>query len=107
MAYYANDLPIRFFHFSGFDSGANEAMILKYSKTKDIIKLRDKYVKLLEIATQKSNDNVPWSYNYYLSGEKINSEIRLKYRTDPTLQEKIYDPFLESNNSINNLLLSV
>lgn len=103
--YTSNEQPLRFFHFSGFDSGANEAMIMKYSNSKDVIKLRDEYVEKLR-KFGKQTKTIPWSYNYYLSGETIDPQIRRMYRENPNIFNNIYDPFFESNNSIRNLSFS-
>lgn len=89
------DYPLRFFHFSGFDSGANESMINKYCPDTDgvIYKLRNHYVKLCEEAGQNELGAYPWSYNFYSNGDPIPNSHRLIYRDDKELQIRFPNPF--------------
>jgi len=93
--FYANDEPLKFFHFSGFDSGANEGMINKYvpDRSDAIYTLRSEYVKDLDNAGQEEIGNMPWFYNTFSSGEKIERSSRIRYREDCVLQSKIQNPF--------------
>ena len=97
--YYANNEPLRFFHFSGFDSGANEGMINKYvpDKKNAVYTLRDKYVNELINYGQDSIGRTPWSYDYYTSGDKIDRESRITFRDHLELQYKYDNPFELSN----------
>jgi hypothetical protein len=97
--YLVNDKPIRFFHFSGFDSGANEGMINKYvpDRSNSIYPLRNQYVIELDKAGQKTIGETPWSYDYYFNGEKIDREARLIYRDNLELIYKYPSPFNENN----------
>jgi len=107
--YYSNDKPIRFFHFSGFDSGANEGMIRKYVKEEKnpVFKLRDEYIRLLNYYKQNEIGKLDWEYDFYKSGEKIDPNIRVIYRDNLRLQELIENPFLESNDKIKKKLNSL
>jgi hypothetical protein len=89
------DYPVRFFHFSGFDSGANALMIEKYSKRDNcaIYKLRRLYVDLIEGFGQKELGKVPWSYNYYSNNSSIKKHHRLLYRSQPRLQLLYKNPY--------------
>jgi hypothetical protein len=100
--YMVNDQPLRFFHFSGFDSGANEAMINKYvpNRKDPIYDLRDKYVLELEVMGQSELGGEPWSYDCYFSGERVETEARVIYRSIPELPFKYPNPFAESNESL-------
>jgi hypothetical protein len=94
-AYYVNDEPLRFFHYSGFDSGANEGMINKYvPNLKDsVYTLRDVYVKEMQDLGQNELGKIPWSYNYYHSGQQINRISRILFRDIPELWYKYENPF--------------
>ncbi|MFA5871107.1 MAG: glycosyltransferase [Parcubacteria group bacterium] len=100
--YLVNGEPLRFFHFSGFDSGANEAMVKKYvpNKKDPIYKIRKEYIAELDMAGQVEYGKYPWDYAYFTSGEKISDKIRLIYRSDEKLQEKINFPFNVSSGVI-------
>ena len=97
--YEVNKQELRFFHYSGFDSGANEAMINKYVPDKNniIYKLRDEYVtELLEMG-QEELGKIKWSYDYYSSGEKIDRISRLIYRDNMNIKNKYGNPFDQCN----------
>ena len=100
--YLVNGQPLRFFHFSGFDSGANEAMINKYVPDKNnvIYNMRDIYVSEMNGMGQDEIGKTPWAYNYYLSGEEIDRLARLVYRDDLALKYTLPHPFTSSNEAI-------
>lgn len=97
--YKVNNQALRFFHFSGFDSGANEAMINKYvpNKKDDIYILRDLYVNELKKMGQDVHGNIKWAYDYYESGEKIDRLARIVYRDNIMLRNEYKNPFNQSN----------
>lgn len=99
--YMVNGKPLRFYHFSGFDSGANEIMINKYvpDKSNSIYDLRKAYVKEMNNFGQADIGKTPWSYDYFDSGEKIDSQSRIIYRDNEELQYKYLNPFVLSNSS--------
>lgn len=95
---YANNEPIRFVHFSGFDSGANEAMVAKYvpDTSNPIWKLRDDYISMLHEKDQEEFGSLKWTYDYFKSGENIRPETRVFFRNDPH-STRFINPFNESN----------
>lgn len=97
--YYVNGQPLRFFHYSGFDSGANEAMINKYvPNLKDpIYSIRDIYVKEMNELGQADLGKLLWTYDYFNSGEKIERISRIIYRDIPELYYKYENPFKLNN----------
>jgi hypothetical protein len=97
--YIVNGEALRFFHFSGFDSGANEGMINKYvpDKINAIYKLRDGYVEELNKMGQEQLGNERWSYDYYNNGVKIDRQARIIFRDVLELPYKYQEPFNESN----------
>lgn len=98
--YLVNDEPLRFFHFSGWDSGANEAMVRKYVADLDnpVYELRRGYNKITEQCDNETYEKIPWSYGYFHSGEKISKESRIIYRTIKNLLDVDISPFDKSNN---------
>ena len=91
-----------FFHYSGFDSGANEAVFNRYVPDKEdyVYTLRNEYVQEMEDYGQNELGNHSWSYDYYSNGVKINKKVRIIYR-DKKLENKIdKNPFDLSDGEI-------
>lgn len=93
--YLANGHHLRFFHFSGFDSGANEGMVKKYCPDpKDpVFAIRDGYIKKLDGFGQKEIGDLPWSYDFYDNSERVKREHRVVYRASKELQGRFPLPF--------------
>jgi len=92
--YYSEGKRLAFYHFSGWDSGANEQMTVKYQQKKDEIHgLRKIYLDLLKREGQKEIGSLRWSFNYYDNGEKIKQEHRKVYTSSVFLQKKFSNPF--------------
>lgn len=67
-----NGQPLRFYHFSGFDSGAQEDMLGLYAKgNKVLYELREWYIQRQEEEEQSRYAKYPSKYNFYNNGEKI------------------------------------
>jgi len=92
---FVNGHPLRFFHFSGFDSGANEQMVSRYCPDpKDpVYQLRNDYISLQEEAGQSELGNTTWSYNSYSNGIKIKNKDREYYRFTTEMQYRYPNPF--------------
>jgi len=97
--YLVNEEPLRFFHFSGFDSGANEGMINKYvpDRNNAVYKLRDDYVVEMNRMGQAALGETPWSYSTFTSGEIIALDSRIKFRDIPEMPYRYPEPFGLSN----------
>ncbi|WP_240415741.1 glycosyltransferase [Paenibacillus periandrae] len=96
---WVNGQPLRFFHYSGFDSGANEGMINKYvpDRSNVVYALRDEYVRELNQVDQARLGHTKWSYDYYASGERIERDARFIYRDTPEIPYRVDNPFALSN----------
>ena len=94
-----------FFHYSGFDSGANEVVFNYYVPDKNnyIYKLRDEYIKEMNENGQLDIGNYEWSYDHYFNGEKIDKNIRIKYRDSKLFENIEVNPFSLSNNHFINI----
>lgn len=105
--YLVNDeYELVFFHYSGFDSGANETVFNYYVKDKKnvIYKLRNEYIEEMNVFGQATLGKYLWSYSCFNSGEKINNSIRRLYR-DSMYQDIIdVNPFDLSNNHIKTMI---
>lgn len=92
-----NGTPIKFFHFSGFDSGDQEIMLKKYARgNKGLFQLRQEYIKALERAGQAELGSLPCIYNYYSNGERITDDARRLYRSRMDLVEAFSSPSVVS-----------
>jgi len=87
-----------FYHFSGFDSGAQEIMLKEYGKHSPILfELRDWYIKQCSLSGQIEFGQIPCFYEFFDNGEKISKLQRILYRSRKDLQEAFPNPFDTSN----------
>lgn len=95
-----------FFHYSGFDSGANEEVFNYYVPNKKdyIYKLRDEYIKEMNNNGQKEIGKYPWSYDCYFNKEKVDRDIRIKYREKQLFKTIDTNPFALSNRHLKYIL---
>lgn len=95
-----------FFHYSGFDSGANETVFNYYVPNKKdyIYKLRDEYIKEMNANGQDKLGKHDWSYNNYFSGEAVDRNIRIMYRNINYFDKIDVNPFELSNAHLNELM---
>ncbi|WP_166016356.1 glycosyl transferase [Chelativorans multitrophicus] len=92
-----NGNPLTFYHFSGFDSGNQLAMLQRYgNEAPALYELRRWYID----ACAKHEASVPalgpWRYGFFDSGKTISTSQRRVYRERPDLQETFPDPFDDS-----------
>ena len=88
--------PLRFYHFTGYDSGAGPQVIESLTKdgSNSVVKeLWDWYSKELLDNGQRELGKLDGAYNYFNNGEKIASEMRTIYRARNDLQEYYPDPY--------------
>lgn len=80
--YTVNNIPLKFYHFSGFDSGDQESMLNIYSKGNPYLyELREWYIQKLKEEEQETYGSTPSVYNFYINGEKIEKIERTVLRT--------------------------
>ncbi len=92
--FYVNGKKLQFYHFSGFDSGAQKIMLELYAdKGSAAFKLRDLYIQKQKEAGQEKFVKFYSIYDVYDNGQKINNEERqlLNKRKD------VYDYFKDIN----------
>jgi hypothetical protein len=95
-----NGQPLVFYHFSGFDSGANMAMLLRYGREMPaLFQLRDWYIRKCAEFGSVEFGKRQWSYNEFDNGEVIKQEARRLYRSDLTLQQRFPQPFSTNGDS--------
>lgn len=95
-----------FFHYSGFDSGANQMVFDYYAPDKKnyIYKLRDEYISEMNRNGQNKIGNYKWSYDYYFNNKKIDRNIRIQYRDRKLFKTIDTNPFSLSNEHLNSIM---
>ena len=89
-----NGKPLVFYHFSGFDSGAQKAMLDRYGAHSPVLfELRDWYIARCEELGQSTLGKIDCIYNSFSNGERITSAHRILYRRRDDLMRRFPDPF--------------
>lgn len=89
-----NGHPLAFYHFSGFDSGAQETMLGVYgAQSPALFALRQWYVDECERQGQRTLGALPCVYASFDNGEPITRMHRILYREREDLQRAFPDPF--------------
>lgn len=88
-----NGQPLCFYHFSGFDSGAQKIMLDLYGKESPVLyPLRDWYVAECAAMGQDEYGTNPCSYDRFSSGRVVTKSHRFIYRKDPSLEKRFPNP---------------
>ena len=95
-----------FFHYSGFDSGANEVVFNYYvpNKKNYIYKLRDQYIDEMFFFGQNELGKHSWSYDCYFNGDKVDRNTRILYRDNKLENVVTNSPFAMSDEHIKSLV---
>jgi hypothetical protein len=89
-----NGQPLVFYHFSGFDSGAQEVMLERYGSHSPVFfALRDWYIQRCEEMGQGLLGKLPCIHGSYRNGERVPDTHRLLYRGRPDLMVRFPDPY--------------
>lgn len=87
-------VPLRFYHFTSYDSGDGLGMLMRYAADQTIAhELWDDYGKELVAAGQKDEKLRGWLYGQFDNGEKIPNEVRRLYRARKDVQQAFPDPY--------------
>jgi hypothetical protein len=90
--------PLSFFHFSGFDSGAQLVMAIKYGRDMPVVfALRNWYIRTCRESGQGRSGEQRWAYDFFDNGARITTLHRQVYRNEPCLQRLFPDPFAVAN----------
>lgn len=101
--FFVDGKALQFYHFSGFDSGAQEAMLIKYgASNKALLELRNWYIEKQDGFGQKELGQQPSVYAFFSNGEKISMEHRKLLRTREDLLQFFgrTDPFIVTDDYI-------
>jgi hypothetical protein len=89
-----DNLPLRFFHFSGFDIGTYEIMLNRHApRDKVLADLSRWYILEQERFGQRELGRRPGHYDFFGSGERIDRAWRIVYRESPELASRFPLPY--------------
>ncbi len=89
-----NGSPLKFYHFTGYDSGAGNVMTLKYGGGNQIVsEIWTWYGHQLAKHGQEALGKIKWHFDFFENGKKISQYARLLYRKRVKLQESFPNPF--------------
>lgn len=92
--YMAGQHPLRFYHFTGYDSGDGFGMLSRYAADQSVARaLWNDYGKDLDAAGQGQAAYRGWKYAHYDNGEAIPREARRLYRDRPDVQNAFPNPY--------------
>ncbi len=92
--FYVADVPLRFYHFTGYDSGDGLGMLMRYAANQAIAhELWDSYAQDLLAEGQGDACYRGWYYGQYENGEPIPPDARRLYRVRQDLQQAFPDPY--------------
>jgi hypothetical protein len=93
-----NGRPLSFYHFSGFDSGAQETMLSVYGRASPaLFDLRRWYIAACDAHGQQAMGSLRCTYATFSNGEPITKGQRILYREREDLQRAFPQPFDASN----------
>lgn len=94
-SFLARGKPLRFYHFTGYDSGAGFCNSSSWFRDMPVLKeMWDDYRTELEKFGQNNTKNKVWKeYSYFPNGEKISDKMRLLYRSRIDLMKAFPDPY--------------
>lgn len=88
-------MPLAFYHFTGFDSGAHRIMAIKNASGQPAVQ---ELIAWYERETQPERDDpvvkTPWAFGQFRDGTKIEPQHRWLYRERRDLQLAFPDPYL-------------
>ena len=88
--------PLRFYHFTGYDSGAGLNVITSLTSggaNPIVNELWDWYIRQLDLNGHKEFGKERSFYDTFDNGTKIEKEMRILYRESPDLQRIFVNPF--------------
>lgn len=94
--WFVNNRPLRFYHFTGFDSGAHRQMLAQHATPGDPVwSLSEFYEKMMFDNGQKELGKKQFKYAFYDNGKKINKTERNTIKNRADIAERFDNPFSE------------
>lgn len=92
--FFVADVPLRFYHFTGYDSGAGFSALKQYASNQAVAhELWDQYGKDLIAEGQGDACYRGWLYGTFENGKPISLEARRLYQARPDVQKVFPDPY--------------
>lgn len=92
--FWANDGPLRFYHFTGFDSGAGDGMTARYAGNMPAVhELWALYRERLAACGHAELGKTPWAHTNFDDGTPITDDMRRIYRERKDVRHAFPDPF--------------
>ena len=89
-----NGVPLRFYHFTGYDSGAHRIMLQRHATEYDPVwRLSLMYEKMLNESGHETLGKAVYKYAFYENGQKITKAERLLFRSRLDLYKRFDNPF--------------
>lgn len=86
--------PLRFYHFTGYDSGVGAIMTERYAKENTLVsEIWAWYQKELQKQSIDGLENLKWQFSFFNNGRLISDEMRLLYRNREDVQKYFKNPF--------------
>jgi hypothetical protein len=93
-SFIVNDKPLRFAHFSGFDSGVFHSCIERWDSDnrETLLKFADDYIKACDAQSAAKFKKISWSYGNYRSDKPISRLARVAWREIRKIKSEV-NPF--------------
>jgi hypothetical protein len=92
--FFVTETPLRFYHFTGYDSGDGFGMLMRYASSQTVAhELWGSYGKDLLVEGQGDARYRGWLYGQFENGESITLEARRIYKARQDLQRVFPDPY--------------
>lgn len=92
--WFVNGKPLRFYHFTGFDSGAHRIMLAQHAKPGDPVwNLSLMYEEMMNNNGQEKYGKTQFKYAFYNNGEKIEKNDRKLFRIRTDVYNYFDNPF--------------
>jgi hypothetical protein len=93
-----DSVPLRFFHFSGFDIGTHEMMTEKHAPEDDLLtQITEWYTARQDQHGQERLGKRPGAYDFFSSGERIERKWRVLYRQHADVMAQFPHPYTQPN----------
>lgn len=94
---FVDNLPLIFYHFTGFDNNLDVSMLEKYKLSRLVADLRKWYDRELKDMGQEDYSKIVCAYSEFDNGTQINNLQRVIYRNSKNLKLLFPNPFITKN----------